>query len=186
MPLLATPVGLPASLVIGAAAFGASELVLGGKKKEEILVGNRNIKEVLETAKKNNSMIKDMINKIEDMELRSYIASISTTSERIINTIQANPKKFKRAETFFDYYLPMTLKFITNYDEIENQRLTSKDSTKFMTDAKEKIKMLNQAFEKQLSSLYQTDIVDMDAEMKVLDMMLKSEGLSGNELNSDK
>ena len=99
MPLLATPVGLPASLVIGAAAFGASELVLGGKKKEEILVGNRNIKEVLEIAKKNNSMIKDMINKIEDMELRSYIASISTTSERIINTIQANPKKFKRAET---------------------------------------------------------------------------------------
>lgn len=127
-----------------------------------------------------------MVNKIEDAELRNIILNINVTVDRIINTVEANPKKFKKSETFFDYYLPITLKAIINYDEIENQRLTSKDSTKFMIDTKEKIKTLQKAFEKLLSSLYQSDIVDMDAEMKVLDMMLKSDGLSNNEINNDK
>ena len=127
-----------------------------------------------------------MIKKIEDASLQQSIIEICGTTERIISSVESNPKKFKKAETFFDYYLPMTLKFVTNYDEIENQRLTSKESQKFMKDARDKIDLLNQAFQKQLSALYQTDIVDMDAEMKVLDMMLKSDGLGTNEINNDK
>ncbi len=123
---------------------------------------------------------------IEDASLQQSIIEVSETAERIISTVQSSPKKFRRAETFFDYYLPMTLKFLNNYDEIENQRLVSSESKKFMQDAKEKIDLLNKAFQKQLSSLYQNDLVDMDAELKVLDMMLKSDGLSTNEISEDK
>ncbi len=127
-----------------------------------------------------------MITKIEDAELRNILSNINEMVDRIIYTVNANPKKFKKAETFFDYYLPITLRAVVSYDEIENQKLSSKDSVKFMADTKEKIKTLQTAFDKLLSSLYQSDIVDMDAEMKVLDMMLKSDGLSNNEINSDK
>ena len=35
---------------------------------------------------------------------------------------------------------------------------------------------LNEAFKKQLSNLYQSDMIDTDAEMKVFDTMLKSDG----------
>ena len=38
------------------------------------------------------------------------------------------------------------------------------------------IEKINNAFKSQLSNLYQADIVDTDAEMKVFETMLKADG----------
>ena len=43
---------------------------------------------------------------------------------------------------------------------------------------------INVAFNKILNNLYQSEIIDTDAEMKVFNSMLKSEGFSDNELDS--
>ena len=45
-----------------------------------------------------------------------------------------------------------------------------------MKSTERMIKKINEAFKKQLSNLYQSDIIDTDAEMKVFEAMLKSEG----------
>ena len=111
------------------------------------------------------------------------IREISETADKIIDTIEKDHNKFKKAETFFDFYLPATVKILNRYDEIENQRLISKDSREFMQKTQKQIAEVNIAFKKQLSSLYQSDIVDTDAELKVLDMMLKSEGYDSSNLD---
>ena len=77
---------------------------------------------------------------------------------------------------FFEYYLPVTLNILTRYDEIENQKLSSEESKKFMSQTKNMMEKINTAFKNQLSNLYQSDIVDTDAEMKVFDSMLKADG----------
>ena len=38
------------------------------------------------------------------------------------------------------------------------------------------IQEINQAFKKQLANMYQSDIIDTDAEMKVFESMLKADG----------
>ena len=57
-------------------------------------------------------------------------------------------------------------------------------------EAKEIIKTLNspnyKSFQKILSSLYQEDIVDADAEMKVFNSMLKADGLDDSGLNVER
>ena len=77
---------------------------------------------------------------------------------------------------FFNYYLPVTINILTKYDEIENQKLNTEDSKKFMESTQKMVKKINEAFKKQLSNLYQSDMIDTDAEMKVFDTMLKSDG----------
>ena len=77
---------------------------------------------------------------------------------------------------FFEYYLPVTLNILTRYDEIENQKLSSEESKKFMSQTKNMMEKINNAFKNQLSNLYQSDIVDTDAEMKVFEGMLKADG----------
>ena len=77
---------------------------------------------------------------------------------------------------FFDYYLPVTLSILKKYDEIENQRLSSDEGKKFMQQTESMIEKINNAFKSQLSNLYQADIVDTDAEMKVFETMLKADG----------
>ena len=117
-----------------------------------------------------------MAGKIEDKELSICILQIHTTVEKIIDAIEKKPSKIKNVNNFFDYYLPVTIKLLNKYDEIENQRLSSEESKKFMSASKEMMKKIDNAFQKQLSSLYQSDMIDSDAEMKVFESMLKSDG----------
>ena len=77
------------------------------------------------------------------------------------------------------------MNILNKYDEIENQRLTSEESKKFMESAKGMIQKINKAFKKQLSNLYQSDMIDTDAEMKVFDSMLKSDGYSVDDIDFD-
>ena len=117
-----------------------------------------------------------MVPKIKSEKLKNNIKEIYRTVSKIISTIEKEPKKAKRMGNFFDYYLPVTLNILRKYDEIENQRLSSEDGKKFMYQTEEMIKKINVAFKNQLSNLYQADMVDTDAEMKVFESMLKADG----------
>ena len=97
---------------------------------------------------------------------------------KIISVVEKNPKKEKKLNNFFDYYLPVLINIVNKYNEIEDQRLVSKDGKDFMNKADKMIDETNKAFKILLSSLYQNDIMDVDAEMKVYEMMLKADALN--------
>ena len=174
-------VGIVPSLAIGVGAFCAGELVFHVAKKENIVKKSTN--DIIMEAKTRNLQIAKISPKIEDPELVGMIKEINKTVEKIINTIEAKPEKMKNAQKFFNYYLPVTVDILNRYDEIENQQLSSKDSEKFMEDTKNMVERINKAFKKQLSSLYQSDMMDTDAEMKVFDSMLKSDGYNDDEFD---
>ena len=88
----------------------------------------------------------------------------------------------KTTNKFLDYYLPVCVNIIDRYDEIENQGLTSKDSKKFMSSSANMVKETSLAFKKILNNLYQNDIYNNEAEMKVYNQMLKSDGYNSDEL----
>ena len=106
--------------------------------------------------------------------------------ERIINTIKDNPNKAEKLDTFFDYYLPMVLKILTKYDNIENQGLSSAEQKKFMASAKKMLSEATLSFDKVLNNLYQAELIDADADMKVFNTMLKSDGIDTEEIEVQK
>lgn len=55
-----------------------------------------------------------------------------------------------------------------------------------MEQAKKMISVINEAFKKQLAMLYQSDLIDADAEMKVLDSMLKADGFDSTDFDLNK
>ena len=132
--------------------------------------------EVLKDAKNKNIQIKEMISKVESESLQKNIKEINESVTKIINTIEKDQSKYKKMNNFFDYYLPVTLSILKKYDEIENQELSTKDGQKFMKQTEDMIEKINNAFKNQLSNLYQSDMVDTDAEMKVFESMLRADG----------
>ena len=76
--------------------------------------------------------------------------------------------------------MPVTKKILERYDEIENQKLTTTETKKFMNSVEEMIAKIKTAFEEQLSNIYQTEMIDTDAELKVFETMLKSDGFIDN------
>ena len=188
VPYLALSAGILPSLAIGVCAYGAGELLLHNKKKEEINEQNRSMYDVLNEAKNKNKQILDMETKVDSPELRKNINEIGETINKMIKTLEKKPEKFKKMSNFFDYYLPVTLNILKKYDEIENQRLSSEEGKKFMAQTESMAEKINNAFKNQLSNLYQTDMVDTDAEMKVFESMLKADGYdtSNDFLNKNK
>lgn len=176
---LAVGVPLVPSLVVGAFAFLGSELIMS---KTKIIafdkVNEKNVEEVLNDARSKNKYILEMIEKVEDEDVKTDLKEINVTTAKIINTVSKNKKKIKQSEKFFTYYLPMTVGIINKYDEIENQKLSSKDANNFFESAKESLEEINASFKKILNNMYESDIENAAADMKVLNNILKSDGFS--------
>ena len=176
VPYLALSVGVLPSLAIGAAAYGAGELLLREKEKKTLRDNNRPLYDTLQEAKMQNKKIAEMTNKVDSVDLKKNIKEITQTVTKIINTVESKQEKARKMNNFFDYYLPTTLKILERYDEIENQGLSSSEGKKFMEQTENMILEIKNSFKTQLSNLYQADMVDTDAEMKVFKTMLMSEG----------
>ena len=141
-------------------------------------VNEQNVDKVLNDAKSKNKLILDMSNKIDDEEVVKYLKEINSTTNKIINTVNKNHKKIKQSEKFFTYYLPMTVGIVNKYDEIENQRLSSSESIAFFENANKTLCEINNSFKKILDNMYESDIENASADMKVLNNILKSDGFN--------
>ena len=181
---LGMAVPLVPSIAIGAASFIASELIVNGKEK---IIEKKELSfiEKLNEAKKMNKHLKEMIKEINNEEIQTNLEEITSSSLKIINTIEKNGLQNRTVHKYLDYYLPVCVKIVDRYDEIENQSLTSSDSKKFMMDGKKIIKDTNKAFKKILDSLYQSDIVNAEAEMKVFNSILKADGFDESILEEE-
>ena len=177
IPYLGLSFTLAPAIVLGCAAFGATELVLSGVNKETLRDTDLNLYMKLSNAKKQNKEILDLIPKVESTETKCNLSEINETVDSIIKSIEEDPKKAKKLNNFFDYYLPVLLKIVKRYDEVENQKLISKDGKEFMIKADKMIKDTTKSFKAILASLYKNEIMDADADMKVYDMMLKADGI---------
>lgn len=182
IPYIALSVPILPSLAIGTAAFCAGELIFSQAENENIRKRKQSLAKTLQRAKIQNNNIKNKISKIDNDEIQKHLKSITNSVTKIISTIESSPEKFKNINNFFDYYLPMTEKIIERYDEIEDQKLSSSDSKKFIKTTNEMLNDISKAFNKMLNNLYQADIIDIDAEMKVFNSMLKADGFSDSEL----
>ena len=178
IPYVGLSVALAPSLVIGGCAFVASELVFSEvKTKEKLKNTNRTLYQKITKAKKEQKQIESLIPKVENEETKKDLKEICETIQKILNEVERKPKKEKKLNNFFDYYLPVIIKITTRYDEIENTRLTSKDEKAFMTKVEKVIKDTNKSFKIILSNLYQKDIMDADADIKVYELMMKADGI---------
>ena len=180
VPYLALSLPLLPSALIGTGAFIAGELLLSSDEEKQL--PTESVKKTLDKAKNESKDIYNMRNKIEDEDLKKYLISISTSANKIISTIEKEPKKIRKIANFFDYYLPVTLSIIKRYDEIENQNLSSKEMKEFISSTKLMLKSADEAFNKILERLYQNDMINIDADMKVFNSMLKADGYDDEEI----
>lgn len=177
VPYLLLDASILLSLGIGVAAFGAGNLVFQNKNsKGKNENSSNNLYDILNKAKNENAKIFSMINKVENKVLQNDIKDLHETASKIIDTISKNPDKLSKATTFFDYYLPVTLKILVKYDTIENQELDDKETLEFMKKTEDMISKIKKSFKLQLSNLYQSDIIDTDAEIKVFEQLLNTDG----------
>lgn len=181
VPYVGLAIGVIPSLAMGITGFVASELVLSGVTPKETLKNtDRNSYKRVMNAKKQNEEISKLIPKVETEKTKQNLTEIHDTVNKIIATVEKKPKKISQLDNFFDYYLPVLIKIVNRYDEVENQSLKSEDGASFIKKADKMINDTKGAFQKILASLYEKDIMDVGADIEVYNLMLKADGIVDN------
>lgn len=116
--------------------------------------------------------IREANDRIPDPVFSEKLDHMEEIAGRIFREVEAHPEKQKQASTFFDYYLPTTLKLLGTYTEFDAAGIEGEN----LRSAKQRIESimdnLLESFERQLDELYRSEAMDVDADIRVMENML--------------
>ncbi len=121
--------------------------------------------------------IRQLDDDIADEAVSQRIQLIEQITRTIFEYIVDHPEKKGQIRTFMNYYLPTTMKLLETYKTIE--RVGPMGSN--MQESKERIEntldLLVLGFEKQMDQLFQSENLDISADIEVLEQMMRKDGL---------
>ena len=117
---------------------------------------------------------------LADPVLRDKAARLETVSARIFALAEADPGKEDQLRKFVNYYLPTALKLLHTYAQLDGQGVDGENITKTKQSIERSLDLLVTAFENQLDKLFQSDALDVSADIAALEGMLNLDGLSGD------
>lgn len=129
----------------------------------------------LEEAQKDFSSIEQSMQKIKDSAVKQETQRLKQTAKNIIDFLEKNPEKIKSARQFIDYYQETASSLLQKYIELQDTNLRTEDVMRLQSNTVKAIGTLNTAFETQFQKLMRSEMIDMEAEIRLLEQTVKME-----------
>jgi hypothetical protein len=140
--------------------------------------GNPELDQVLAQGQKSVAEIQALNDAIPDFKLSAQIKQLEILTDKIFAYVRQNPSKLGQIRQFLDYYLPTTIKLLRQYVELQNQGMRMGNIDEGMKKIEDMLDKIIVAFQKQLDSLFESDVVDITADIQVMENMMASQGLT--------
>lgn len=177
---------------LGAVALGTG-VFLTFKPQKKILSldlddneNNRLLKENYQKAVEDYEYLKEASKQIKDNELRNQLQKMQKTSSNILQYLQKYPEKISLARRFIDYYQDTTANLVEKYIELENTQLDTENVNEIKQRTKNTLMGLNNAYTEQFEKLISDQLLDMEAELKVMENTIKADGYEFKPQNEEK
>ena len=99
-------------------------------------------------------------------------------AKAVIDQVEKKEEKLKQVRQFMNYYLPTTIKLLEQYVQLQNVGLKGENISTAMQQIEQMLDKVIVAFQKQLDSLFEADVVDITADIQVMEQMMASQGLT--------
>ena len=140
--------------------------------------------EVQEVLDRGNEFL-DKIHKSNDaipgVEISAKISRMELIVEKIFERAQKHPEIIPDLKKMMNYYLPMTVKLLDAYEEMDQQPVQGENIQASKKEIEDTLDTLNQAFEKLLDSVFQDTAWDVSSDISVLHTLLAQEGLTDDD-----
>ena len=118
---------------------------------------------------------------IDDPEMTRKIDRITEITERILEFQAEHPEKAGDLRKFLNYYLPTTLKILSTYAQLEKQGVEGQNIAATKQRIEGMMDMVVEGFERQLDKLFAGDMMDIAADITVMEQMMQGDGLFGQD-----
>lgn len=140
---------------------------------------------VQEVLDRGNAFIRDIRacnNAIPGQEISDKISRMETLVRKIFDRVEEHPEVVPELKKLMDYYLPMTVKLLKAYADMDAQPVQGENIQNSKREIEATLDTLNTAFEKLLDSIFKTTALDVSSDISVLNTLLAQEGLTDDEL----
>lgn len=105
------------------------------------------------------------------------VKNITDTTQKINDFVGQYPNKLRQLDSFIDYYLPTTLDILRSYTLLQNQGPGGENIQASKEKINNLLSTLEQAYLKQLDSLFDEKAMNLDADIKVMTSLMTQQGL---------
>ncbi len=124
--------------------------------------------------------IREINNAIANPELSDKITRIEELTAKIFRLLDERPEKAGELRRFMNYYLPQTLKILESYSKLEAQGIEGENIAEAKGKIESMMDKLVDGYETQLDKLFADDVLDISADLKVMESMLEKDGLTAD------
>lgn len=149
-------------------------------KTAEVSTGNPELDAVIRDGRASVSRIQQINDDIPDFKISAQLKQIEILTASIIDQVEKKPDKLKEVRQFMNYYLPTTIKLLEQYVQMQNVGMRGENIASGMKQIEELLDKVIIAFQKQLDSLFERDVVDITADIQVMEQMMAAQGLTEN------
>ena len=173
------PLLLCATLAVG--LYLALDLLLrprrriGGIDVEE-LKGGEELRQLLDEAREDLDTIRSAAAEIQELAVRRDAETLCQTGTRMISYLEEHPEKIPLARRFFTYYLDTAAALLSRCRELQKTGLRTPEVTEILERTAKALPVLLDAFERQFAHLMEGELLDLEADIALLESTLKMEG----------
>ncbi|WP_017209482.1 5-bromo-4-chloroindolyl phosphate hydrolysis family protein [Clostridium beijerinckii] len=121
--------------------------------------------------------IGDISSSIDKEEISEKLNRLQNIINQILKYVEQNPKKLQEVDRFAKHYLPMTLKLLNAYKELNEQPVQGDNIRNAKNEIEKTLDTINNAFEKLLDDLFEEIALDISTDISVLETLFTQEGL---------
>ena len=144
------------------------------------------VQEVLDRGNAFIAQIRACNDAIPGEEISEKISRMELIVRRIFERAEAHPEVVPDLKKLMDYYLPMTVKLLNAYADMDAQPVQGENIQASKKEIEATLDTLNLAFEKLLDDLFRDSAMDVSSDISVLNTQLAQEGLTEDGLSQVK
>lgn len=114
--------------------------------------------------------------RIADPVISAKIDRLEELAGKLFRIVEEEPEKKPKAATFLNYYLPTTQKLLDSYADFEESGISGENVSQAKQRIADTMDKIVAGFEHQLDQLYQSDAMDVDSDIRVMEQMLRRDG----------
>ena len=139
--------------------------------------GDEKIDALLEEGEKAVSTMRGFRDSIPGEKVKQKIDELISITDKIFKKLLIEPGVYKQIKRFSEFFLPTTIKLLSSYDRFGQSGVSGENINSTIERIDAALDTTKDSYAKFYDSLFENQALDIEADIRVLETMLKKDGL---------